>query len=161
MSSSTPSDIHIHAVPIHRSPSRTLTAFWAQHNHHRDRRLALEQRKLQGQGLGSGQTEHVYDHPSQWRRTLSSEISLSNCHLILWTGPIQVGTPPQEFLVHFDNGSSDIWIPSKDCDNTCLSFPDWRKYDATASQTYEVASDDPDKNLFSLHYQDGEWVSKM
>jgi hypothetical protein len=145
-----------------------VEAFWAQHDHHRDRRLALVEKEKEADDQQQQQPQQPYAHPSQWRRTLvdptstttttssTSAIPLSNCHLILWSGPIQVGNPPQEFLVHFDNGSSDIWIPSKECD--CTAFPDWRKYDASASSSYEIASDNAELNYFKLQYQDGEWV---
>jgi len=85
-------------------------------------------------------------------------MKLANCHLVLWSGEIELGTPGQPFLVNFDTGSSDLWVPSNDCDATCNTFPDWRRFDEKASETFQIATENYQLNAFQVEYEDGEAV---
>ncbi|KAF8492841.1 acid protease [Russula emetica] len=69
----------------------------------------------------------------------------------LWYGTISIGTPAKDFTVDFDTGSSDLFVPSKNCDSSCAGH---NAYDPSASNT----SRDLNKT-FALAYGDGSTVS--
>jgi cathepsin D len=50
----------------------------------------------------------------------------------LWYGEIDVGTPPKKYTVVFDNGSSDLFLPSSQCSVSCDGHT---KYDPAASSS--------------------------
>jgi len=80
--------------------------------------------------------------------THSSFIHLTNCNNVLWSGPISLGTPPTTFIVDFDTGSSDLWVPDSSCTTNCPPLP---HYNPAKSST-ATALDTP----FEIKYADGE-----
>lgn len=69
-----------------------------------------------------------------------------------WAGTISIGTPPQTFLIDFDTGSSDLWIPSNACNGlTCVLKS---KYNPGQSSTSSKKT-----GTFSIEYGDGSTVS--
>merc|ERR1712039_228156 len=62
-------------------------------------------------------------------------------------GEVDIGSPPQKFQVIYDTGSSNLWVPSRSCDNCKKSGS---TYDSKASSTYKKNG-----KSFSLQYGTG------
>ncbi|THH26750.1 hypothetical protein EUX98_g7437 [Antrodiella citrinella] len=87
---------------------------------------------------------------SSSRRATGAE-PLTDQNEVLWQGQISVGTPPVTYIVDFDTGSSDLFLPGSSCTSNCAGH---KLYDPTLS----TASADRHKK-FSLAYGDGSSVS--
>ncbi|XP_044243015.1 gastricsin [Ursus arctos] len=66
----------------------------------------------------------------------------------LYLGEIGIGTPPQNFLVLFDTGSSNLWVPSVQCQSqACDSHS---RFNPSMSSTYSSNG-----QIFSVQYGSG------
>ncbi|KAG9124711.1 Type I transmembrane sorting receptor [Ceratobasidium sp. 392] len=77
---------------------------------------------------------------------------LTDMNETLWAGPITIGTPPQDFLIDFDTGSADLWVPSSTC--TAGGCKGHKSFDASKSSTVK-----PQSGNFSISYGDGSTSS--
>jgi len=119
-------------------------------NKHRQNLLNLER----NQGLhafNKGATnKSVAILPETFRRRQSEPLTDENQED--WTGTIGIGTPEQNFLIDFDTGSSDLWVPSSSCSSSVCSSK--TQYTSSASSTSAQQS-----GTFSIQYGDGSTVS--
>ncbi|XP_069801438.1 gastricsin [Dendropsophus ebraccatus] len=73
---------------------------------------------------------------------------LANYMDMSYYGEISIGTPPQNFLVLFDTGSSNLWVPSTYCQSqACTNHP---LFNPSQSSTYSS-----NNQQFSLQYGTG------
>jgi len=69
-------------------------------------------------------------------------------------GEVSIGTPEQKFLVVFDTGSADFWVPDATCLTNSPNCVKKTAYDSSKSSTFaEVASGG--KTEFSIMYGSG------
>ncbi|XP_037371597.1 pregnancy-associated glycoprotein-like [Talpa occidentalis] len=74
---------------------------------------------------------------------------LRNYHDMAYVGNIHVGTPPQNFKVIFDTGSTHLWVPSIYCSSAACT--NHQVFDPQQSSTYVTSYE-----TFSIFYASGE-----
>ncbi|KAI0754715.1 acid protease [Daedaleopsis nitida] len=69
---------------------------------------------------------------------------------LLWSGSVNIGTPPQSFVIDFDTGSSDLWVPSSSC-KSCGTHSQYNAKKSSGSKK--------EKGSFEISYGDGSTAS--
>ncbi|TFK89785.1 acid protease [Polyporus arcularius HHB13444] len=123
------------------------------HNKHRNNLINLEKnhgREAFNQGADILPPMDFTSNLSNQKRQAESLTNEANDQY--WAGSINIGNPGASFLVNFDTGSADLWVPSTNCtDSACAKK---QKYSSSAS-----SSGVPTSSSFTIQYGDGSTVA--
>lgn len=102
---------------------------------------------------GASSTKRTATSTSSWLHdaqdlAAAGHLPLVNFMEFQFFGPITIGTPPQEIVVCFDTGSSDLWVPGGACKD-CAGAD---RFQSSESKTFVPARD----GRFAVQYGSGK-----
>lgn len=104
---------------------------------------------MKEKGVNGPLLHKYYDPASKYTNSFATaEEPLANYMDMSYYGQISIGTPPQNFMVLFDTGSSNLWVPSVYCQSQpCNNHP---LFNPSQSSTYSSNG-----QTFSIQYGSG------
>lgn len=98
--------------------------------------------------MGAFDGEDIYSHQAI-DLNKDHEVPVENFLNAQYFSTIGLGTPPQEFKVIMDTGSSNLWVPGSECGSIACYLH--QKYDSSGSSTYKKNGSE-----FGIRYGSGE-----